>query len=224
MGRSLLPPESRTALDQWIQELDSALAIDLVGDVMTNLAGHAVVAIYGFEPSVLRIDNPQLAFDLLTLKATREAVLMPIADRKRMERVLDAWTQASRGKLSRQPAGDTVQYAWLEDGALSWALILGRDHVVFVDSTAAFDHAIAYERSARPLDAALIERGLPDLFEGIDRSGIYLDTTSLSNLLAESKNEQLASYLRPFKSFILTSEMSGQSNRIHIRALLSRID
>ena len=62
------------------------------------------------------------------------------------------------------------------------------------------------------------------MFEGIYRSGIYLDTTSLSNLLAESRNEQLASYLRPFKSFILTSEMRGQSNHIHIRALLSRID
>ncbi len=220
--RSLLPAESRIELDAWVQNLDSALSIDLVGDIMTNVNGHAVAAIYGFEPKVLRLDNPTLAFDVLTLRATREAVLIPIADRQRMERVLDAWTQASKGKLNRQPSGDTIQYAWLDDGALSWALILGRDHVVFVDSTAAFDHAIAYERAARPLDGSLIEKGLPVLFEEVDRSGIYLDTTSLSNLLAEAGNEDLAAYMRPFRSLIITSDMVGSTNRIGVRASLSR--
>ena len=220
--RSLLPPASRIELDGWIQNMDAALNVDLVGDIMTNLNGHAIAAIYGFEPEVLRLDNPTLAFDILTLRATREAVLIPIADRQRMERVLDAWTQASKGKLNRQPSGDTIQYAWLEDGALAWALILGRDHVVFVDSTAAFDHAIAYERSARPLDGTLIEKGLPVLFEEVDRSGLYLDTTSLSNLLAEAGNEDLAAYMRPFRSVIITSDMVRATNHIRIKASLSR--
>lgn len=222
LTRSLLPADSRTELDQWVQKLDDTLQIDLIGDVLTNLKGHVVVAVYGFDPELLKASNPTLAFDVLTLKATREAVLVPIHDRKRMERVLNAWTQASKGKLNRQPSGNTLQFAWLDDGALEWAIILADDHILVVDSTAAFDHAIAYERAARPLDAALSDRKLPELFAGVDRSGFYLDASSLANLLAESGNKTVAQWLMPIKSITVTSDAVRDGNRITAHATLSR--
>lgn len=221
-GRSLLPAETRTELDSWIQRLDSVLRIDVVGDVLTNIKGHAVVAIYGFDPELLKLGNSSFAFDLLSLRATREAVLIPIDDQGRMERVLNAWTQASQGRLNRQAAGSTLQYAWLDEGALEWAIILAEDHVVFVDSTAAFDHALVYERAARPVEGALVDRGLPELLTGVDRSGFYVDAASLANLLSEAGNTSLAAWAMPFRSILVTSDVEKGVHQMKVRATLSR--
>lgn len=203
--RSMLPAQLRAELDEIIAEYDSELAIDVVDDILSIVNGHVVAVFYGFEPDILTRDNPNLLADLFRLRATREALLIPIKSRDRMEDILNAATQLSKGKLNRQDTGDSIQYAWI-DGGLQWATILGKDHVILVDSTAAFDHAVAYERNARPLGQVMRDKGLDRLFAGQNRSGIYLDSQSLSNLMAESGNAEIAAWLRPFSSILLTAE------------------
>jgi len=205
--RSLLPAQLRSELDEVIAEFDSELAIDVVEDVLTNLNGHVIAVFYGFEPDILTGENPTLLADIFRLRATREALLVPIKSRERMEDVLNAATQLSKGKLNRQDTGSSIQYVWVDEG-LQWAIILAKDHIILVDSTAAFDHAVAYERNARPLGEVMRKKGLDTLFSGRDKSGLYLDAQSLSNLMFESKNNDLAAWLRPFSTILLTAEGS----------------
>jgi hypothetical protein len=203
--RSTLPADQRLELEHFWRDLADELKIDVVGDVIGNVTGHFLVAVYGFEDRMLRADNPHLLYDLFRLRATREAVLIPIKSRERLEPILDVATQLSRGRLRRQVIRHTIQYAWIPDGSLEWALILHDDYVLFVDSAVAFDHAIAWERSARNLSDSLREVGLGRILEE-NRSGFYVDLTTLANLLAESGQRDVAAWMRPFDTMVFSTE------------------
>lgn len=203
LARSLLPAQMRLEVDAVIARYRDELAIDLMTEVLHTIHGHMVVAIYGFDVERLRSDNPTLVADIVGLRATREAVLIPIRSREPLEDVLNAATQLSRGKLNRQITGDSIQYAWIDDG-LQWALVLTDEAIIVVDSTAAFDHAIAYERSARPLDEVLSQKGVDAVFAPSIQAGAYIDTGSLARLMADAGDAQLASWIEPFESIVMT--------------------
>lgn len=218
--RSALPADQRLALDKLFSDLDAELKIDVENDLIKNLKGHAIVVMYGIENRIFTADNFRLA-DVFQLRATREAVLLPIQNRESMERVLNVMTQLSRGNLRRQAIGDSIQYAWLPDGALEWALILNNDYLVVVDSAAAVDHALAYERSAQAPGAMLSDLGVEAIFEKSSRSGFYIDVVALSNILAESGHPIVAAWLRPFQAVVLTTDDVNQVGHTNIELTLS---
>ncbi|MFU8803810.1 MAG: hypothetical protein ACNA8W_08395 [Bradymonadaceae bacterium] len=202
--RSTLPAAQRSELEQFWKDMATELKVDVRHDVIGNIQGHVLVVVYGFEDRVLSADNPHLMADLFQLKATREAVLIPIMSRELLEPILDVATQLSRGNLRRQVIRHTIQYAWIPDGSLEWALILNDDYILFVDSAVAFDHAIAWERSPRSLDDSLREVGLARILEE-DRSGFYVDLTTLSNLFTESGKKESAAWMRPFETVVFST-------------------
>lgn len=215
--RSTLPAEQRLGLEEFWKELDEELKLDVRNDVIRNFEGHFLAVIYGFEDKVLKADNPAMLNDLFKLKATREAVLIPIKDRKALEPILDVATQVSRGNLRRQVIRHTIQYAWIPEGSLEWALILHDDYLLFVDSAVAFDHAIAWERSPRSLSDSLREVGLDRILEE-SRSGFYVDLTTLANLLAENGQKTPAAWMRPFDTLVFsTDEKHAQIELIYHR-------
>ncbi len=218
--RSALPADQRLALDKLFSDLDAELKIDVENDLIKNLKGHAIVVMYGIENRVFTTDNFRLA-DVFQLRATREAVLLPIQNRESMERVLNVMTQLSRGNLRRQAIGDSIQYAWLSDGALEWALILNNDYLIVVDSAAAVDHAMAYERSVQAPGAMLSDLGVEAIFEKTSRSGFYIDVVALSNILAESGHPIVAAWLRPFQAVVLTTDDVNQVGHTNIELTLS---
>ena len=215
--RSTLPAEQRLGLEGFWNELDEELKLDVRNNVIRNFEGHFLAVIYGFQERVLQADNPTMLDDLFKLKATREAVLIPIKDRNALEPILDVATQISRGHLRRQVIRHTIQYAWIPDGSLEWALILHDDYLLFVDSAVAFDHAIAWERSPRSLSDSLKEVGLDRILEE-KRSGFYVDLTTLSNLLAENGQKTPAAWMRPFDTLVFsTDEKHAQIELIYHR-------
>jgi len=156
-----------------------------------------VIVIYGIGGDRLEWRSPGAIRRILELRATREAVLLPIQDRVIAEQTLDAFTQLSQGRLSRENAEHTVHYAWLEGGLLEWAFILDDTHLLFVDSAAAFDQAMIYERRGGSLSDELTP--LAPLMKGRHRSGIYLDTAILADILAQSGDSRIARWLEPFE-------------------------
>jgi hypothetical protein len=202
--RSTFPAEQRLELDRLIRELDEQLAINIMDDLLDNVFGHAVVVVYGVDTRVFKEQKPGLLADLLFLRGTREAVYIPIKNRQNIEDLLNAWTQISKGKLNRQEVQQTIQYAWFEDGNLTWAILLGSDHVILVDSTAAFDRAMAFQRSAPSIKAA-DERVTP-LLQSRDRSGFFVDTRALANLMGSETLDSLHRILDPLKSIRVISE------------------
>jgi len=213
--RSLLPADKRLELDRLVEALDEQLAIDVKVDVLDNFVGHAIMIVYGFEPRMLNVSGAELFGNLFFLRATREALYLPIRNSERMEDILNAWTQISDGKLNRQRVENHLQYAWIEDSSLSWALLLGSDHLILVDSTAAFDRAMAFQRASRP--TGITDPNIAPLLERRDRSGFFIDTRALANLLQSSKElEWIVTYLRPWHSIRLISDAveSGRSDLI----------
>ena len=194
-----LPAERRTELDGFWERLNEELQIDARANVLENVQGHAVVAVYGIKTETLEQAGEHWFNSIIQLAATREAVLLPIKDREKMGRVLDALTTVTKGRLQRQAVGDTIQYAFFEDGELKWAFILGDNHVLYVDSAVAFDQAMQYERSAHPLGDSMAETGVSALLGPEQISGVYLDTASLANLLKEAGAQEGAQLLAPLR-------------------------
>lgn len=214
--RSTFPAEQRLELDRLVHELDEQLAINIMDDLLDNLYGHIVVVVYGFDARIFKEQDSGLLANILFLKGTREAVYIPVKSRQRIEDLLNAWTQISKGKLNRQVVQQTIQYAWFEDGNLTWALLLGPDHVILVDSTAAFDRAMAFQRSAPSVKAA-DERVMP-LLEGRDLSGFFVDTRALANLMGTEPLDSFQRVLEPLKSVRVISEtMDNSVSRMTIR-------
>ncbi len=220
--RSLLPAEDRLKIDQTFADLSKELSLDAKKLLLDNLHGHVFVFVYGFQEDVLSSENPTFIPDLFQLRATREAVLVPVKDTEKAKRFLDILTQLSKGKLNRQALGDSMQYAWIDDGPLEWAVIVGKDHAIVVDSSAAFDKATIYERGARKLPAALEARGADKLLDGAHRSGAYIDLAALANLLNETDNEA-GPWLAPYTSVVVTTEMGESSAELTLEIGLERI-
>lgn len=216
---STLPADQRREIEQYWQALDRELSIDALGDVLANLRGHAVVVAYGLDPDSLRnrahAQEAPGFLSTIKLQNTREAVLLPIKAREPIERVLDALTTVSKRRLSRQVAGHTLQYAWLEDGSLKWALILSEHSLIFVDSAVAFEHAVAFERGEHSNPEALKKLGIERLFQPQDDAGLYLDAASLSAILTETApggaTDTWAAWLKPFQSITATTRQDPQS-------------
>lgn len=211
---SVLPADEREQLQIYWDELDRELRIDALGDVLDNLSGHAVFVAYGLEiddEDSLKEHAPGWRLlSTLTLQNTREALLFKLKAREPMETTLDALTAITKGKLSRQRAGDTLQYAWLEDGALKWALLLGDDYLIYVDSAVAFEHARAFERGERSMPDELSALGVERLFEPQYSAGFYADSASVGAILEESGlmdggARSSLGWLRAFRSISLTT-------------------
>lgn len=209
---SALPAEQRDEIAEFWTELDKELSIDALRDVLDNLRGHAVLVAYGLDPAGLKPESKsnEQPWYLRTLKLqnTREAVLLPIKEREPLELVLDALTTVSKNKLSRQVAGATIQYAWLDDGELKWAVILGDEHLIFVDSAVAFEHARSYERGGTPMGEELENIGVSRLFSAQKSAGLYLDTASLGGILSETDSGKApptgVAWLNALSSVVIT--------------------
>lgn len=212
---SLLPAEQRDQIAEFWEQLDRELSINALRDVLDNLQGHAVLVAYGLDPDGLDASAPAQPWYLraLKLQSTREALLLPIKEREPLELVLDALTTVSKGKLSRQVAGPTIQYAWLAGGELKWAVILGDAHLIYVDSAVAFEHARAYERGARPMDTEFDKIGISRLFAPEQSAGLYVDTASLGGILSENRVEDAPSaalgWLKALNSVVVTIQEDG---------------
>lgn len=216
LASSAMPAERRNNLGATLERLDEDLRIDVESDVLENLRGHAMLVAYGLEREAFESDETPWFLELVKLQATREAILMPIRDREPLEQVLDGWTTLSKSKLSRQRAGQTLQYAWLEEGELQWAFILSDKYLIFVDSAAAFEHAVAYEERARPLGEEFEEHGLTRLVDGQHQAGLFVDTATLTDLLAESERTEAVRWLRPFDSMLVTSGLEDDVGIVQV--------
>lgn len=204
-----MPAQRRTDVDAFWDELDEELRINARRDVLENLRGHAVVVAYGLDREALEASDSPWYLDLAKLEATREAVLLPIKEREPLEQVLNGLTTVSKGSLTRQKVGHTLQYAWLDDGELKWAVILSDEHLIFVDSSVAFDHAVAYERSAGPLGEKFEKMGVARIFDEDDAAGLYLDTASLASILAETDEQTSTGWIKPFRRVVVTTRDEG---------------
>jgi hypothetical protein len=200
-----LPAAQRQEVSAFWDELDRELRINAQRDVLENLRGHAIVVAYGLDRDGLEASKAPWYLDVVKLDATREAVLLPIKEREPLEQVLNALTTVSKGKLTRQEVGHTLQYAWLDDGQLKWAVILSDENLIYVDSSVAFEHAVEYERGAGPLGEQIEEAGITRIFDDRAAAGVYLDTASLTNMLAEAGSEHAKGWITPFRTAIVTT-------------------
>ena len=144
------------------------------------------------------------------------AAVIPFEDRERLRRVLDAMTQLSKGQLRRQAMDRTIQYAWLDDGALEWILILDDDYLVVVDSMGAFDQVRRWEQSPRPLEGEFAQRQVDDLLDRRQGVGAYLDLATIRAMVREGGDQELARWLLPVDALRVESDIEGQRERTQI--------
>lgn len=205
--RSSLPASQRLELDELFVELREQFAVDVERDVISNVRGHFVAVVYGVRLDMFEADFPKAMTNLLKFEATREAIYFPIEDRARFARFFDAVTQLSRSKLKRQQVDQTIQYAWMVDGELIWALIVADDHAIYVDSTTAFEHATAHVREPEPLAPGLKKLGVEKLLEGKSSAGAYIDVEGIVGVMG---SEWAASALfAPVEKIVLDSSAAG---------------
>ncbi|MGM0555843.1 MAG: hypothetical protein ACQEVA_05655 [Myxococcota bacterium] len=219
-----LSAERRTEFAEFWRRLDRELRIDARSNVLENVQGHALVAVYGVKTEALEAAGDDWINSVVRLNATREAILVPIKDRQKMRRVLDALTTVTKGNLQRQAVGEMIQYAFFKDGELEWAFILGDNHVLYVDSAVAFDQAMQYERSAHPMGESMVETGIDSLIEPTQVSGFYLDAENLGNLLTEAQNKRGARLLGPLRRVLMTTRMEDGVGVTDIRLDLASPD
>ncbi len=186
--RSTLPASQRAELDARLRQLRELAAIDLEEALIDNLHGHAVIVLYGLGLDALDLSQPlDAARELLMLSASREAIILPLRDRHKLARLLDALTQLTQGRLRRQDLGQVVHYAWMVEGELRWALVLHDEALLIVDNTATFRHAMNHVQRPRPLRAAQLALGLGRLLDDeADRSGLYVDLQALWTVLPDA--------------------------------------
>ena len=153
---------------------------------------------------------------MIRLEAPRVAAVIPFEDRDRLRQLLDATTQLSKGKLRRQAMDRTIQYAWLDDGALQWIVILDEDYLVVVDSMGAFDQVRRWEQSPQPLEGVFAERGVDALLERRQGLGAYLDLATIRGMVREGGDVELASWLKPVDALRIESDIDGQRQRSQI--------
>lgn len=214
--RGGLEVEERQRLDQTLEVLATELEIDLKEDVIDNLTGQVGVVIIGLRDEFFDASGLELVASLTRLNSTREAIIVPFDDRQKMEGVLDAFTQLSQGALRRQAMEHSTRYYWLDDGALEWALILGDQHLILVDSMVAFDHVASWERSPRPMRGTLAERGIDTMMEPNRGLAFYLDLATLRGIIKEGGRDQLASWLNPFDALRWEADVEGEQDRLKL--------
>lgn len=176
--RTVATAEQRAALDELVATLRGEGALDIERQILDTLTGHIFIALY--ERSALA--EPALN-DWLLLRATHEAVVLPIRERTPIRRALGAWTQLSRGRLqalttAAQSEEQHDEWGYFDDGELRFSVVLGANFVAFVDSTVALDRARSWSTTV-PVPAELTRRGIGALLEGRDRYGLYADAALL---------------------------------------------
>lgn len=214
--RRTLEVDERQRLDETLSKLEHELNVDVEGDVIDNITGQLAVVVFGLEDRFFEVQGLELFAALTRLEGTREAVVVPIEDRDRMEAVLDALTALSRGGLRRQAMEHTIQYAWFDDGALEWAVISSDDHLVFVDSMVAFDHVASWERSPSRFDDALVERGVEAMMEARRGLAMYLDLATVRGVLLEGGSEVMTTWLKPLEAVRVETDVDGRKERADI--------
>jgi hypothetical protein len=156
--------------------------------------------------------------DWLSLRATNEAVWIPMRETSDVRRLLNAWTQLSEGKLRVQAAtDDRLEWAWVEDGVLEWTVMLRDDGIVVVDSSVALDHVRKWETEGGRLAEVLVARGVDEMLEGADRSGAYLDFAALRSL-----GEPFVDIARGFDAASVVAKTDGDNGEmIRIRLIIT---
>lgn len=218
--RSALSVEERQALDQTLASLREELTVDLESEVIDNFTGQAAVVFFGFEDPFFEAQGAELLGEMLRLRGTREAVLLPFRERERLEELLNVFTQMSRGRLRRQVTGHTVQYAWFEEASLEWALILSDTHLLFLDSSIAFDHASAWERNPRALGETLESRGVGEMLSRERGVGFYLDLGTIRPLLRDGEREQVSVWLQGLEAVTVETDVEGRTDRTRVKIWL----
>jgi hypothetical protein len=217
LTRSLLPAQTRREVDAYWSGFESKMNIELPESLLNAVAGHAVLVVFRVRPRQRVLSDASEGVDEWSLlwrrfvhgEATREAVMIPITDRAAVERVLNVATQLSSGKLSRDKADASVHYAWIGERGLSWALVLTDEYVVFADSGVAFNRAVNFSRNATPIDGELRRRGVHRLFDGQNRSGLFVEASRARERLRQAGWRGAASFARPLEWMLFTSETAG---------------
>ncbi len=214
--RRTLGVEDQERVEQLLEDLDETLEVDVMGDVVANLSGQWAMVLLGLEQPFFERAGRERWMSLIRLEAPRMAAVIPFEDRERLRRVLDAMTQLSKGQLRRQAMDRTIQYAWLDDGALEWILILDDDYLVVVDSMGAFDQVRRWEQSPRPLEGEFAQRQVDDLLDRRQGVGAYLDLATIRAMVREGGDQELARWLLPVDALRVESDIEGQRERTQI--------
>lgn len=205
----LLPNDSRVALANYEKRLKDEFAIDLRAQVFDNVRGHAVAAVYGINPKAWEnVPHPTVLLQrLLTLEATREAIFIPLHDAQKFRDMLDAITQLSKGQLKRQRVEHGIHYAWMDTSReLHWAMVVYDHAAIILDSPAAFSRANKQAKQAQALAATWQPRHLPELLQGTDRAGFYIDMTLLQTLIPKAYQVPLQPFFNAISSTTIVSK------------------
>lgn len=179
--RSTFTADQRAQIDAFLGELSAKAGIHLPELVIDAVDGHILLVLYGL--SDRKVEGLS---DWMRLRATREAVFIPIRQRDTIRRALDAGTQMSGGDLRVQRAtGERLEWAWLVDGELSWTVVLGQDYLVFLDSSVSLEHFRTWRTTRPELPDSLVRRGVDDLVAPENRSGIYVDLGAVRSMVGE---------------------------------------
>lgn len=215
---TMLGPEDRQQIEARVDALRDEVEIDLRKQVMENMTGQIAAVVFSLEDGFFERSGVELVSSIIRLEATREALVIPFEDREAIQKVLDAFTQVTQGGLRRQAMEHTIQYAWFEEGALEWALILAEDHLVLVDSIVAFDHVRSWEQTPRPLEGTFAEQGVDDMLRASQGLGIYLDLATLRSLARESDAEAVSQWLGAVDAARLQTDI--EERREHSRLVI----
>ena len=215
-----LSVEDQEALARTLEGLREELQLDLEAAVEGHLLGQAAVVAFSFEDAFYDLRGMELIGALLRLQATREAVLLPVQDRPGLEDLLNVFMQMSQGRMRRQVTGHTVQYAWFDGGSLQWAMILSDSHLLFLDSSVGFDHALSWERNPRSLGDAMEARGVPGLLERDRGVGLFLDLGMIRTLLRGSAHEAAVPWLENLEALSLETDVEERADRARLRIWL----
>lgn len=219
--RGSLEAGQRSHLDMSLEMLQGQLQVDLQEDLLGNLTGQAAVVVFGIEDAFFDYEGLELAAALARLETTREAVVIPIEDSEEVGRVLDAFTQLSRGALRRDAGERTIQYAWFDDGALEWALILSDEHLAYIDSMVARDRLTGWERSPSPLDEEFVDRDVDSMLQARRGLGMYLEVDTIRTMLDEGGAETRAEWLEGIDALSMKTDAGGTPEMAELRVWLS---
>lgn len=219
--RSTMEVDQRQQLDMALEMLRTQLQLDLQRDLVGNLTGQAAVVLFGIEDAFFEARGLELIASMVRLETTREAVVVPIDDSDEVEHVFNIFTQLSQGSLRRDAGEHTIQYAWFDDGALEWAVLLTDDHLAFVDSMIALDRFRRWEQSPSPLDQVFVDRGVDEMLQGRRGMGVYLDTGTIRTILQEGGAEEQARWLRPIEALRLETDVGGTTELAQLELWLT---
>ena len=210
-----LTTAQRDAWAQWLVKLKRDVALDIKEAVLQNLRGHVVLVAYGLDLQRAMAADAETREPWM-LRATQEAVYLPIRDRIKLEYVLDAVTQLTHQRLVRQRVNETVQYAWFTDGALEWALLLTDEAVIYVDGPLAFERAASFLRAKR---RGTPQEAVPDaarLLEHPSASGVYLNAAQLRAQLERGGMGAMTAWIKDVQGVLLISREQGRGSNTEI--------